>query len=185
MRIRPAEARDAAALGRVHVAVWRQAYAGLMPADYLASLSAEEREARWTKVIGPDGPPGSRAFVATDAEDGIVGFAMAGRARTKDVPCDAELWSIHIDAAHHRQVVGRALMLTAARWLLGEGHRSMMLWVIETNRARGFYDRLGGKAESATRDASIGGAALREIAYSWPLADFVRRLESEARRRPS
>lgn len=178
-RIRAAEERDAAEIGRVHVAVWRHAYAGLMPPAYLASLSADESAARLSKTLGSEGPAGTRVFVAIDTAERILGFAMAGRARTNDVACDAELWSINIDAAHHRQGVGRGLMLASARWLIAEGHRSMMLWVLEANRARGFYDRLGGTPQPKKRDASFGGAALTEIAYAWTsLADLIRTLEA-------
>jgi len=32
LRIRPATARDAAAIGRIHVETWQSTYAGLLPA---------------------------------------------------------------------------------------------------------------------------------------------------------
>ena len=38
--IRRARASDAAAIGALHVAVWRSAYAGLLPDAYLSGLSA-------------------------------------------------------------------------------------------------------------------------------------------------
>ena len=39
-QVRPLALEDCEELGRVHMAVWRETYAGLMPADYLAGQRA-------------------------------------------------------------------------------------------------------------------------------------------------
>lgn len=59
--VRPASTADARAIAAVHVASWRAAYQSMLPADYLASLSVTEREARWTQTLS-DGP--ARVLVA-------------------------------------------------------------------------------------------------------------------------
>ncbi len=45
--LRPARAGDAAGIAGVHVAVWREAYAGLVPDGFLARFAARRVE-RWT-----------------------------------------------------------------------------------------------------------------------------------------
>jgi len=50
--VRRAEPRDAPAVARVHVASWRQAYRGLLPQEYLDSLSVEARTTTWAKAFG-------------------------------------------------------------------------------------------------------------------------------------
>ena len=47
--IRSAQPSDAAGIARVHVRSWQQAYAGLMPAEYLDALekTLTQREAGW------------------------------------------------------------------------------------------------------------------------------------------
>jgi len=48
LEIRTPEAGDADDLGRVHVRAWQAAYSGgLMPEDYLNSLSESERASLW------------------------------------------------------------------------------------------------------------------------------------------
>jgi hypothetical protein len=47
--VRRAEPQDAPAVARVHVASWRQAYRGLLPQEYLDSLSIEARTTTWAK----------------------------------------------------------------------------------------------------------------------------------------
>lgn len=182
MRVRAAEEGDASAIARVHVAVWRETYAGIMPADFLAGLSEERRRVSWTATIRGEGPPDAKVFVAEDPAHGIVGFAMAGRERTGHAEFDAELWAINIAASHHRRGHGRMLMQAAAQWLAEAGRSSMLLWVVEANPARGFYERLGGTRLAETRAASFGNVSLTEVAYGWPsLAELIRRLEAETR----
>ena len=41
--IRIAEVTDAPAIAEVHVLSWQEAYAGIVPADYLAALDPQER----------------------------------------------------------------------------------------------------------------------------------------------
>ena len=47
----PTEA-DLDELGRVHVRVWQEAYAGLLPDDYLAGLDPTAGPARWRERLG-------------------------------------------------------------------------------------------------------------------------------------
>jgi GNAT superfamily N-acetyltransferase len=153
-----------------------------MPADFLAGLSAGRRAAAWASAIRGEGPPDGRVYVAEHADDGIVGFAMAGPERTGTVGFDGELWAINIDAAHHRQGLGRRLMLAAAQWLAGKGYGAMMLWVVEANPACRFYERLGGTLIGQTREIALGGGTLVERGYGWrPLLALVSRLQAEAR----
>ena len=49
--VRDARPADTAEIGRVHVQVWREAYAGLMPADYLAALDPQASAGRWAEML--------------------------------------------------------------------------------------------------------------------------------------
>ena len=55
--IRVATEGDAAGIARVHVRSWQEAYAGIVPDAYLASLDADERTAQWRTYLreGPGG----------------------------------------------------------------------------------------------------------------------------------
>ena len=48
-KVRRARVEDAAEIARVHVDSWRTTYAGLVPADHLASLSYERFEQNWLR----------------------------------------------------------------------------------------------------------------------------------------
>jgi hypothetical protein len=45
--VRPAVLQDAPAIAAVHVATWRDAYAGLLPDDFLDGLDVDQRAERW------------------------------------------------------------------------------------------------------------------------------------------
>ena len=49
--LRLATIEDAEAIATIHVRTWQTAYEGIMPAQYLASLSIEERTNLWRRVI--------------------------------------------------------------------------------------------------------------------------------------
>jgi hypothetical protein len=51
MEIQLATANDCRSIAEVHVASWQATYAGLLPEDYLASLSVDQREAMWKQIV--------------------------------------------------------------------------------------------------------------------------------------
>ena len=46
--MRPQDAED---IARVHARVWRQTYAGLVPADFLAAMDSEASTDRWRALL--------------------------------------------------------------------------------------------------------------------------------------
>lgn len=61
--------------------------------------------------------------------------------------------------------------------LIAAGLPSLLVWVLERNPSRRFYETLGGRPVAA-KELEIAGVALREIAYGWTDA---RPLSSSAR----
>jgi L-amino acid N-acyltransferase YncA len=165
MRIREATVADARAIAEVHVTSWRVTYAGIVPAAHLASLSVDEREARWAKIL--TGQDGTFTYVAVDKNGQVVGFASGGPLREGDPSYAGELYAIYLLPDHKGKGLGRRLASTVARRLAQHGMPSMLVWVLADNYARGFYERLGG-ALVGEQPITIGGKDLREVAYGWP-----------------
>ncbi|WP_238342963.1 GNAT family N-acetyltransferase [Nocardioides cynanchi] len=134
--IAPITLDDADEVGRVHVEVWRQAYAGLMPADHLAGLDPAAFASHWRdRLLAP--VPGVEHWLARD-ETGIVGIATSGPGRDEDRPTPLELYAINVLARGHGTGVSDALLARAV------GDRAAYLWVLEGNdRALAFYRRHG------------------------------------------
>ena len=157
--------QDAAGIARVHVASWRTTYRGIVPADYLAGLSAEQREEFWIRVL--TNPEAERVVLVAEDESGqIVGFASGGPERTGDPVYQGELYAIYLLATHQRRGIGRQLFQAVVEKLAEAGLTSMLLWVLADNPSRTVYDRLGGEPVRTQR-IEIGGATLEEVAYGW------------------
>ena len=136
--VSPLVPADCDELGRVHMAIWRDSYAGVMPADYLSGLSSERSAARWRTVAErPAGAPG-RTLVVRHARRLVAGFASAGPSRDDDAPTPWELYAINLAPAARGTGVADLLLAELV------GLRDATLWVVEANaRARSFYTRHG------------------------------------------
>ena len=51
MEVLAATSEDCRAVAEVHVESWQHAYRGILPEQYLASLSVAEREAMWRRMV--------------------------------------------------------------------------------------------------------------------------------------
>lgn len=166
MTIREAEPSDAKSIAKVHIRTWQTSYAGIVPNEYLSSLSYPEREAWWRQVLEAKRPAVGN-FVAEVEEDGIVGLAQAGPERDGDRTYLGELYAIYVLQPFQRRGFGHALFSAVAERLILDGFPSMLLWVLRDNRsACRFYEALGGKKVSE-KTIEIGGASLVEVAYGW------------------
>ena len=126
---------DAEELARLHVLVWQQAYAGLMPADHLAGLDVAAFAERWRRRLAGELP--GTTWVARD-EEGLVAFASSGPGRDADRPVELELYAINLLDRTHGTGLADALMERAV------GGAPAYLWVLDGHdRAMAFYRRHG------------------------------------------
>lgn len=168
--VRDVTPRDVPAVTRLQVASWRVAYAGIIPAAYLAAMSAAEREQRHlARVTDPE--PRSAYLLAEDGGR-IVGMTNVGPARDGDLDPSAtgEIRAMYADPADWSTGVGAALMRAALDHLTGSGFTAVTLWVLEDNaRARRFYERWRFCADGARQVVELG-APVAEVRYSLALA---------------
>ena len=168
--IRPATIEDAPAIARVHVDSWRTTYRGMLPEDFLASLSEAGYAERWERVIR-DGA--TVVHVAEDADE-LVGFASGGRERAGETGYMGELYAIYLLDSAQRRGHGRELLRAIVEGLRRMELRDMIIWVLRDNQpARMFYERLGG-VYVRSQPITIGPATLEEVSYGWPRLDAVR-----------
>jgi ribosomal protein S18 acetylase RimI-like enzyme len=168
--VRPAALDDAAAIARVHVASWRTTYHGMLPDDFLASLSEAQYAERWSRVVGE----GSSRVYVVDEPEGIVGFASGGRERAGEGGFAGELYAIYVLDGSQRRGHGRELVRAVAGALREMGLLDMIVWVLRDNAAaRQFYERLGG-VYVRSQPITIGTATLEEVSYGWQDLDDIR-----------
>lgn len=167
--IRDALPKDAKRIAQVHVSGWQHAYLKLMPAEYLASLSATlpQREAYWIRAI-----EGKETDVlVAEVEGEVIGWLSLGPCRDEYMPeaASGEVMAIYILAEYWSKGIGTQLWQAGFKRLLDQGYRRITLWVLSDNeRAIRFYKRLGGKEDSSSRRAlERGGVTLDEVRYVW------------------
>jgi len=163
-------ADDAPSLGALHVATWRETYAGLLPQPFLDSLSIEERTGTWRAVIEDPAVHGATALFLAESGGRLVGFAACSDQRDEALKTrgyDGEFGAVYVLQGFQRHGIGRALMGLMARDLLDRGRRAASLWVLRENQpARVFYERLGGVEEGEKSDERPA-LTLHEVAYGW------------------
>jgi ribosomal protein S18 acetylase RimI-like enzyme len=166
--IRKATPSDARAIAEVHVKSWQATYRGLLPEDFLQSLSVDRREEQWRSGI--ENP---EQVVLVYEQEKIVAFCSFTPARDEDLDKTnvAELGTIYALESCWGQGMGQQLWAEATKQMRGRGFNEVVLWVLKGNdRAIKFYERMGmifdGKTKTETRQ---NGVVLNELHYRMKL----------------
>ena len=163
--VRAATVADAAAIAAVHRRSWRTTYAGILPLDVIAAHAGRKSEAVWRRRLSAGGP-GQATWVA-ERDGALVGFANCGDARHLMEGIDAEIYALYVLQDHQRRGVGRSLVRACARHFVLHGQFGFYLWVLKANRARLFYENLGG-VEMAEKVERLGRLhSFAQVAYGW------------------
>lgn len=168
--VRPATPDDASAIARVHVDSWRTSYRGMLPKEFLASLSEAGYLERWKRLLSD---ASNLIYVAEEGGD-VIGFASGGRERAGEDGFSGELYAIYLLEAFKRRGHGRGLVRATVDGLRGLGIDDLIIWALTDNQAaRAFYERLGG-VFVRVQPIVIGSATLEEVAYGWRrLSDVI------------
>ncbi len=172
--IRLATTADARGLAEVRVRGWQVGYEGIVDAEFLAAMSVDQNEARWSEIIEAQGEQIRVAIV-----DGrVVGFASSGPYRVEseddktlntavfaEPGSIGELYGFYVHPDSWGTGVANDLHDHAVDALRADGWVRLKLWVLADNaRARRFYERHGWTADGASETLSIQGAPL-EVRY--------------------
>lgn len=164
MDIDHATLADVPAVARIHVDGWRAAYSDILPADYLAAISVDEREVMWTRTVERGHP---ELLVARDG-DTVLGWVLIGKSRDDNAPpTEAELWAIYVAPGRWSRGIGRQLWARARELLSAQGYSTCSLWVFpENEQAIRFYRSAGFVADDhAEKHLELGGRKCREVRY--------------------
>lgn len=186
--IRRAEVADASRIAEMHVAGWRETYASMMPADFLAALDETERAARWRDTLraGEQGADDAVFLVGRAGEppSGFAACARQGAERLARAGFAGEFSAVYVLAPLQRRGAGRRLIGAMAAHLLARGISSAGVWVLrERLPARRFYEALGAKETGIEGVWSIPSVDFPDLAYGWrdlaPLAAESRSYDHE------
>jgi GNAT superfamily N-acetyltransferase len=155
-------------MARVHVETWQTTYRGMVPDERLDRLTIESDIAggfgSWLK----EPPPGVAQFVAATPAGEVVAFALGCPNRESDPDYTGELGAIYVLKSHQGRGIGTALVGEVARFLVSTEHTSMIVWVLERNPYRRFYEHLGGTfVRKRIHSSRIVAGPVPEVSYGW------------------
>ena len=133
---------------RVHWQTWREAYDGILPADFQEQMTLDK--CRFYSQKYPE-----NTLIALDAAK-VVGFVSYGDFRDLDKRA-GEIIALYVLNSYYGKGVGRQLMEAAFAAL--DGSQEILLWVLEDNkRAIAFYKKMGFVFDGEEKVIDLGKA---------------------------
>lgn len=159
--IRSPNIEDALGIATVHVLSWQQAYQGMLPDDYLASLSIDQRTQMWKSALErfPE------STIVYERGDQIIGFSNFGKSRDEDASEEmGEIRALYVLEAYWSQGIGYQLLAHSLLSLKEQAYPKVALWVLDTNqRAINFYQKMGFQGDGTNKVDDRGTFSLNEL----------------------
>jgi L-amino acid N-acyltransferase YncA len=158
--IKKATQDDCLSIAQIHVLSWQHAYCDLLPSEYLAQLSVENRAETWRNALNTC----SSQVLVAQSDDVLLGFISFAPCRDEDAASDqAEIWSLYVSPAYWAAGVGRALYMAAKVRIQAQGFKALSLWVLAGNQqALQFYTKVGFTPD-LSKTFELAGVELQEL----------------------
>ncbi|PCI78898.1 MAG: hypothetical protein COB20_06045 [SAR86 cluster bacterium] len=152
---------DCPDLAALHVLAWQQAYAGLLPQEFLNELDTDKRCEMWKQTL-----QNKDVSVFLDFDDNsLIGFAACGICNDIDAkPEWGELGALYYLQSYWGTGRSGNLYHQARNHLRDSGNSTVTLWVLDLN-ARGiaFYRKHGFRFDGQEKSQKISGFTMREL----------------------
>jgi GNAT superfamily N-acetyltransferase len=163
--LRRAAIGDEAAITRVNVEAWQQAYGARVPRTMVEAVTIERRQPMWQALIRWHDAT-HPTWVAVDDAAGLVGFATGSPAGSLVGGMDGELHMLFVAPAFQRRDVGRRLFHAMADGLVAVGGHSAVATVLDAPAALGFCLALGGVPVAET-ELALAEAPVAQTLFAW------------------
>lgn len=158
-RARPGDGRS---IGAVEVETWQATYPGMLADRVLLGMSPAAHGCRWERQLA-NGPEGVWVW---EGDGGVQGFVYGGPQRNRALEYDAEIYELYVHPDAQGRGIGRRLIRAAFAEFVRAGRRSALVWVLEGNPARFFYQRLGARPV-LRKEIVMGRQAVDTLGYGW------------------
>ena len=162
--VRVAWVDDAPAIADLQLRTWRDAYAGLLPAEALA-LDADTAAEAWRTSLSRPRDARNRVLVALE-RNRVVGFAITSPATDPDCDpvADAELMEFTVDPQERGRGHGSRLLQAAVDTMRADRFTRAVLWTIATDDAlRSFLTEAGWAPDTAHRELDLDGEGTTRV----------------------
>lgn len=132
----------------VHWKSWQEAYADLLPQEFLKNVYTLERCQDWA-VRYPQN------ILVALVDERVVGFACYGASSQEDLQPAGEIYALYVLSDYYGQKIGYQLMQSALEKL--QSYKQISLWVLEGNaRAIAFYEKVGFRFDGVKKTVNLG-----------------------------
>ena len=137
MIIRDAVYSDIDNIAKLYISNWKETYKGLLPEDYLNSLTKEYAVEKWNKYLKSE----NHIFVAYE-ENEFLGFVASKKDDNEE--CYWYLDSLHITKNSRGTGIGTKLIYKVGKYALTNGYQCMSICIVKGNdSAKSIYKKLG------------------------------------------
>ncbi|MBM7314047.1 GNAT family N-acetyltransferase [Streptococcus suis] len=149
MQIKPMETKEEIkGKAYVHWKAWQEAYAGLLPQDFLQNSYTLERCQEWAFRYPQN-------ILVALVDEQVVGFVCYGASSQEDLQESGEIYALYVLADFYDCGIGYQLMQAALEKL--QSYETISLWVLEGNaRAIAFYERVGFRFDGLEKTIHLG-----------------------------
>jgi len=161
--VREASQDDVKVISLISVTTWKIAYRGLLPDEFLDSLSVEMREKNILKGIKI---PSNRYAIAELGGQpvGMICFYPLDNVNFKGI--DWEIEALYVLPQYWNKGVGRTLIKYAFQCMVENKANTCNLWMLKYNEnARKFYERVGMSFSGKEKTIKIGIKEHIEVNY--------------------
>ena len=169
IKIRKAEISDALGIGIVHIDSWLSTYRGIIPDERLDKLSYDRGEVKWNNHIKQSIINKEEILLVAEEDQKIIGFCYGGLNKYENPELakkyKADLQLIYLLKEYQKKGVGKRLIFEFVKQIQNIGFHSMIIWVLDKNSSKGFYEKLGGKV--VAEKIYDFGKKLKALAFGW------------------
>jgi GNAT superfamily N-acetyltransferase len=166
--VRSARTADVAEIARVQMETWRVAYASILPAAVLDTLSADDAEQAWAIAVAAPPTPRHHVLVAQE-QDRLVGFAAIAptddlEEADPDPAATMQIGPLLVEPRWGRRGHGSRLLAAAVDHAREDGMTRAITWIATGDAASlSFFRSAGWEADGYARALDTGAGEIREL----------------------
>ncbi|MGH7739586.1 MAG: GNAT family N-acetyltransferase [bacterium] len=167
-KIRPGQFSDVPAISKAYAQAWRETYQGTAPPAFVDGMTEAAAAGLFQESFRPNRY--CYFLYVAEVEGRIVGFADGGKERSRPESGEGELYAIYLLREFQGKGVGRELFRASLVQLNRSELSPVVVWVLEENPHRKFYESLGGTLGLDRKKLKVQEAGITLIPYRWTLS---------------
>ncbi|MFK4259900.1 GNAT family N-acetyltransferase [Agrobacterium tumefaciens] len=171
MAIRDATPGDREAITSLHVRVSQRAYAGMLPADYLADIMPDEKARLWKKRLSGGVDPERLRVTLAHIDTELAGFSCF--LFDQETEFGTYLHNLYVDPVYQGKGIARSLLAAGIQRFSPQQRNQPvhLLTLADNHPARRFYEKLNGQIIEEKRSVMASYPEVLFVRYQWRSAD--------------